>query len=382
MLFKSAKLQREELRVIEAISKIYKSIRFALSSPTRWNGVLSRNTLARAIRGSNSIEGYLVSKEDAIAAVDGEEPLDAERETWLEIIGYRNAMTYVLQLSKDSQFVFNEGFLRSLHFMVLHHNLAKNPGNWRPGPIYVRDEAKQETVYEAPGAEIIPKLIAELVAYLKSSEDNDHVLVKGAMAHLNLVMIHPFSDGNGRMARCLQTLVLATRGVINPAFCSIEEYLGRNVQSYYDVLATVGKGAWHPENDTRPWIRFIITAHYRQAATTAARMRMIKKLWRELESLATAKALPDRVVYALSDAAMGYHVRSSQYRHNAAVSAVLASRDMKSLVDAGLLVPAGEKRGRIYSASEDIRALYVGIRNEELKQIPDPFEKNAALITD
>ncbi len=381
MLFRSTKLDPQELKVIEAISTIYKSVRYVVSSPTRWSGVLHRNMLAQAIRGSNSIEGYLVSKEDAIAAVDGEEPLDAQRETWLEVVGYRNAMTYVLQLAKDQQFSFNEGFLRSLHFMMLQHDLNKHPGNWRPGPIYVRDEVKQVTVYDAPTAERVSQLVDELVQYLRGTEDSDHILVKAAMAHLNLVMIHPFSDGNGRMARCLQTLVLAVRGVVQPAFCSIEEYLGRNRQPYYDVLAAVGGGTWNPKNDVRPWIRFNLTAHYRQAATTLSRMRMISKLWSELERQIKALSLPDRTIFALSDAAMGYHVRSSHYRNVAEVSNVVASRDLGALVRAGFLVPTGEKRGRIYNASPALRDIYVKIRSGELRDIPDPFSADTELIT-
>jgi len=62
------------------------------------------------------------------------------------------------------------------------------------------------------------------------------------MAHLNLTMIHPFSDGNGRMARCLQSLVLARGGKLSPEFLSIEEYLGRNTPSYYQVLSAVAQG--------------------------------------------------------------------------------------------------------------------------------------------
>jgi len=72
-------------------------------------GLLRRNTLARAVRGSNSIEGYNVTAEDAIAAVDGEEPLAADREAWLAVTGYRYAMTFVLQLTKDKNFIYSEG---------------------------------------------------------------------------------------------------------------------------------------------------------------------------------------------------------------------------------------------------------------------------------
>src|SRR5882724_4267976 len=195
MLFKKPTLKDDELRVISAIAKMHKSLRYSLSEPTRWEGLLRSNTFARAIRGSNSIEGYLVTAEDAVAAVEGEEPFEAEEETWHAVTGYRNAMTYVLQLAKDPNFVFNDGFLRSLHFMMLYYDLTKHPGNWRPGPIYVRDEAKGENVYEVPQAELVQSLIRELISYLTGPQDNDHILVKAAMAHLNLVMVHPFSDG-------------------------------------------------------------------------------------------------------------------------------------------------------------------------------------------
>ena len=374
MLFRSMQLGPEELRVIGEIGTMYRAMRYSLSTSSRWEGTLRRNTFARAIRGSNSIEGYLVTAEDALAAAEGEEPLDAEGETWLAITGYRTAMTYVLELSKDPNFVFNEGFLRSLHFMMVQYDLSKHPGNWRPGPIYVRDEERGGNVYEGPPVEMVPKLIEELIAYLNGSEDRDHALVKGAMAHLNLVMIHPFSDGNGRMARCLHTLMLAVRGVTDSVFSSIEEYLGRNTRAYYDVLAEVGRGSWNPRNDTRLWIRFNLTAHFRQAATIQRRMRMIAKLWDELEREIKSRRFPERFIYALSDAAMGFHIRSSHYRNAADVSKVVASRDLRNMVRSGLLVSTGEKRGRIYNASQMLRDIWIKIRSEEMRQIPDPFE--------
>ena len=380
MLFKSPTLGKEELRVIDALKSIYNVLRYALSTPARWNGVLRRNMFARAIQGSNSIEGYMVTKEDALAAVEGEKPLDANTETWLAIVGYRNALTYVLQLAKDQRFVFNEGFLRSLHYMMISHDLSKHPGNWRPGPIYVRDESRGENVYEGPPADILPRLIKELTLYLMGSQDKEHLIVKAAMAHLNLVMIHPFSDGNGRMGRCLQTLVLTSRGIGDPAFSSIEEYLGRNTQAYYSVLAETGQGSWNPQNSTRKWIRFNLAAHYIQAVTMLSRTRMIAKLWGELETYIKNHHLPDRVIFALSDTAMGYQLRSSHYRHAAEVSAVLASRDLKSLVTAGMLLPSGERRGRVYRASDSLRDVWLRIRNDEPRKIADPFETLGDLV--
>lgn len=68
-------------------------------------------------------------------------------------------------------------------------------------------------------------------------------------------MIHPFRDGNARMARALQTLVLARDAVVEPTFSSIEEWLGNNTEDYYRVLAATGEGSWQPENDTRTWLK-------------------------------------------------------------------------------------------------------------------------------
>ncbi len=356
MIFSAPKLVPECLRVIEQVDSIRARLRFALANPNRWLGLLRRTTLARAIRGSNSIEGFNVTRDDAVAVVDHEEPLEAGRETWAAVTGYRDALTYVLQLANDPYFEHSEALIRSLHFMMLSYDLAKHPGSWRPGPIYVRDEARQEIVFEGPRADDVPALTRELVEYLRQ-DDGNPVVVRAAMAHLNLVMIHPFSDGNGRMARCLQTLVLAREGILDPRFCSIEEYLGRYTKEYYAVLAHVGGGDWHPANDARPWVRFCLVAHFNQATTLLRRTRETERVWSELEEMIRSRRLPDRTIYALSDATFGYKVRNATYRSAADISETVASRDLRLLVESGLLAPAGEKRGRIYVAADILRSL-------------------------
>jgi len=192
------------------------------------------------------------------------------------------------------------------------------------------------------------------------------------MAHLNLVMIHPFSDGNGRMGRCLQTLVLARAGITAPIFSSIEEYLGRNTRAYYDVLAQVGAGAWNPTRDCRPWIRFCLTAHYRQAMTFLRRTREIEKICDELEVRIKRAGLPERGVLALADAAVGYRVRNPTYRSIAEVTDATAGNDLRQLVKAGFLVPHGEKRGRFYTASPMVQEIRRKVA--EPKQVADPFD--------
>jgi Fic family protein len=381
VLFKAEKLTQSETDVIARIEETRKALRYNLATPRRWKGLLRRNTLARAVRGSNSIEGYNVTAEDAIAAVEGEEPRTADRESWLAVTGYRYAMTFVLQLTKDPNFAYSEGFIRGLHFMMVQHDLEKNPGNWRPGTVYVRDDARGDVVYEGPDVEMVPGLIEELIEYLNDDEDCPHALVKGAMAHLNLVMIHPFSDGNGRMARCLQTLVLGREGILESEFSSIEEYLGRNTQDYYNVLAQTGEGSWNPRNSTRAWIQFNLTAHFRQATTLLTRTRVIDLLWQELEGIISRRGLPERLIFAIADGAIGYRVRNSSYRNLAELNDVTASRDLKAAVDAGLLIPDGERRGRVYVGSFETKALVDKLRLEHIKSVPDPFVPSTAQLS-
>lgn len=348
--------------------------------PRRWTGNLRRVLGALAVQASNSIEGYNATLSDVVAQADGDAPLEADEATRLATRGYQDAMTYVLQLAHDDTAVVDEGLLKSLHFMMLKHDLSVNPGRWRPGDIYVRREDTQKLVYEGPSAETVPDLIAATLDELEGTDAPP--LVRAAMAHLNLVMIHPFSDGNGRMGRCLQTLVLARERISAPAFSSIEEYLGRNTRAYYDILGDVGRGKWAPDNDARPWIRFCLTAHYRQARAVLRRIEAFEAMWRIAADVVRARRLPERCVGPICEAAYGLRIRRATYRSNVettygeAIPDQTASRDLRSLVTAGLFVPTGDTRGRSYLASDHLSSMWEAVREgRPPRDDEDPFER-------
>ena len=280
-------------------------------------------------------------------------------------------MTYVLRLAGDPHFRWDATLLRSLHFMMVRHAPQHHPGGWRPGAIYVRDDRVGEIVYRGPDAEAVPGLIDELITWLAHENEAASPLKRAAMAHLNRVLIHPFSDGNGRMARCLQTLVLARAGMLDPTFCSIEEYFGRNTDSYCAVLAAVSGGSFQPTRDTRPWVRFNLTAHFRQATTVLRRQSEMALVWEEVEVEIRRHGLHERACPALVEAAFGYSIRNAGYRAHAEVSALVASRDLKSLVEADLLEAVGDRRGRYYVASAFLKALRE--RHRPPTPAPDPF---------
>lgn len=373
MLFHTPPLGAEELAVIAQIDQVRENLRYQLTAQRQWVGLLRRVMLARAIRGSNSIEGYNVSLDDAVAAVAGQEPVDAATEAWMAVSGYRDAMTYVIQLAEDPHFEFTRALVRSLHYMMIKYDLDKSPGRWRPGAVFVLDERTQEIVYTGPDAALVPDLMGELTKHLRTPTD-EPVMVRAAMAHLNLAMIHPFRDGNGRMARCIQTLVLAREGIVAPPFWSIEEYLGVNTDAYYQVLADVGQGAWHPERDARPWVRFVLTAHYIQAHTLNRRTQEAERRWDAISRQVARHGLQGRTTAALFNAAMGFRLRNATYREAAGVTDAVAGRDLKALAEADLLTAIGERRARVYVASPTLRNVEESIRQRR-EPIADPFLK-------
>ena len=120
------------------------------------------------------------------------------------------------------------------------------------------------------------------------------------------------------------------------------------------ILANVGEGSWHPENDALPWVRFCLIAHYQQAATLLKRNAVIGRVWGELQKLTKEHGFHERFELALMDAAFGYKVRNGRYRQENELSDVVASRDLKRLSDIELLIPIGEKRGRYYTAGSPL----------------------------
>jgi len=370
-LFRTPDPDLEDRGVINEIDAMRAGLASVLRVPTRWSGSLRRTAQARAIQGSNTIEGYTVTDQDAAAAVEDERPLSADESTWAEIIGYRRVLTYVLNLATDPGFAIDEMVLRTMHFMLLEHDLSKGPGSYRMGAVHVRDEQADRNVYEGPDPDLVPVLMQGLASELTTHRDGEP-LIRAAMAHLNLVMIHPFRDGNGRMARALQTMVLAADHIIEPTFSSIEEWLGHNTDDYYRVLAATGAGSWHPQNDAHLWVKFNLRAHHMQAQTVRRRFEEAERLWTRIDAVVSDHRLSDRMADPLFDALLGLRVTRPTYVKRAELEDRTATRDLGKLVDLGLLEPRGQTRGRYYVGSTTLMDIQREVRTARTA-LRDPF---------
>jgi Fic family protein len=374
MLFTNPPPDDAERRVLEQIDALWNDLRYQLAQPRRWYGPLRRLVAAKNVQASNSIEGHNVSVEDAAALIGGGVAVDASAVDASAVRNYGDAMTYILQLADDPTFEYSEALIKSLHYSMAKHDLDVRPGLYRIGAVWAVSSTDGETVYEGPDADEVPALMRAIVEYLNEHEMNDDSpWIPAAMAHLNLAMVHPFKVGNGRMARALQTLVLSRARIQSDTFLSIEEYLGANSRAYYDVLAEVGRGSWQPANDVRPWIRFVLRAHFAQAKTIEKRIAESSRLWEAIDEERRAAGLDERTMGALYSAAWGLRVRRGTHMSYATeISERVATSDLQRLVGCGLLVPVGERRGRYYVASDRLAELRSSTRSSRTP-IPDPF---------
>lgn len=318
-----------------------------------WLGTLRRQVQASSIESSTSIEGFHVPTDEAVAIVSGEETPNPDDENRMAVSCYARAMEHVGVMAGDPGFRWFDRAILDLHFDACYFQRDKSPGRWRTGPIGVTG-SNGRLIYQAPDAGDVASLMTEVVDWLEDGDPDAHVVVRAAMAHLHVVSVHPFRDGNGRISRIVQSLVLAREGVLAPEFASIEEYLNERTPDYYRVLQEVQGGRYQPERDATAWISFCIQAHHAQARRRLEQIQQAAARWNFLEQLAKNRSWPDRFVIALEQSLSGGTDRT-RYSHEADISSASATNDFRRLLDAGLITQQGRGRNIRYRASDSLR---------------------------
>src|SRR4051794_36588191 len=269
---------------------------------------------------------------------------------------YGRAMDHVGVMSSDPVFRWVDRVILDLHFDACYFQKDKDPGQYRRAGIEVTSPHGGPPAYVGPPHKDVPKLMGEAVRWLERGDRDAHVVVRAAMAHLHVVSVHPFRDGNGRVSRIVQSLVLAREGILAPEFVSIEEYLGRNTEAYYRVLQEVQGGSYKPQRDARPWLQFCVEAHIDQAHRRLEQLAQAGARWSALEEIVERRGWPDRLAIALEQSLFG-GVDRAGYAAEADIAAPTASIDLRRLVDAGLVVQRGRGRATRYLASDELGRL-------------------------
>jgi len=316
-----------------------------------WLGGLRRQWRASSAESSIEIEGFSVPNDERLAIASGAGPADPTDEDRMALACYARAMDHVGVMAADEGFEWVDRVVLDLHFDACSFQKDKEPGQYRTRGIEVTSPEGGAPAYVGPPAEEVRPLMGEVIHWLGAGDLDTHLVIRAAMAHLHVVSVHPFRDGNGRISRIVESLVLALGGLLAPEFVTIEEYLGENTAAYHAALGEVQAGSYQPERDATPFVRLCVEAHLAQARSRLLQLDQASARWSYLERLVEARAWPDRLVIGLEQSLFDGTDRGS-YSAEAGVSAPTASNDLRRLLDAGLIMRQGRGPTTRYVASE------------------------------
>jgi Fic family protein len=227
-------------------------------------------------------------------------------------------------------------------------------GAWRDdatGPMQVVSgpEARPKVHYEAPAA---PRLAEEMAAFLKwfESEDKTDQIIKAALAHLWFVTIHPFEDGNGRIARAIADMSLARSEDSKQRFYSMSAQIGIERNAYYEILERTQKNSL----DITPWLAWFIACLDRAldgAESTLKNVLDKAGFWQE-HAQSRINIRQRDMINRLLD---GFHgnLTSSKWATIEKCSPDTALRDINELIDMGILKKEkGGGRSTCYSLAD------------------------------
>ncbi len=178
-----------------------------------------------------------------------------------EVKGYYAALDFAEAFSADHSAI-DEPFIRKLHALVMAGGRTRcKPTPYRDGQNVIRDATTGRIVYMPPEATDVPLLMQEMIAWI-----NDHaalvpIPIVAAMAHYQFATIHPYYDGNGRVARLLTNTVLHQHGFGLRSIFNLEEYYARNLRGYYAALETGKSHNYYmgrAKADISGWIKYFI----------------------------------------------------------------------------------------------------------------------------
>ena len=204
--------------------------------------------MTRSVHHGTHIEGNELNLLQAEKVLQGAEVVGRDRDIQ-EVLNYRKVIDYI-----DGSRSINEDLIKKLHKMTVFKILPPEKcGTYRKTQVVVKNNRTLEVSFRPPQAGFVSGQIKDLIAFINSSQQKDiHAVLESGIVHYELVRIHPFLDGNGRVARALSTLILFLEGYDIRKFFSLEEYFDSNAQYYYSALQSVEKN----NNDLTNWLEY------------------------------------------------------------------------------------------------------------------------------
>jgi len=287
------------LKNIGAIEGAKEVVDYAVMVPA-WEVKFQEEAKVRTVHFGTRIEGNELNYSQAERVMAGEEVIARERDVQ-EVINYRNVVEYIDKLGErynvegpGGRAVYGESWLKKIHELTTEKILDRqNQGEYRQTRVVIKNSQTGEVSYKPPLPVEIKMQIEEFFDWLNSDLGRDvHPILRAGITHYELVRIHPFVDGNGRVARAFALLVLYREGYDVKRFFSIEEYFDKNAEDYYSALQLVVK----KNGDLTSWLEFFTKALAVELNKIKERVRSLSIDFRWRDRLGRQIALSERQI--------------------------------------------------------------------------------------
>ena len=310
-----------------------------------WVREMGNRALVLEAHHTTHIEGTRLTLDQAERLWQGDSVPEADPDDARELLNYRKAFDFVSEYLKSGDPI-TEGLVREIHKRLVEgvRGEAAAPGEYRRIQNYVVNSVTGETIYTPPPAHDVPIMMAELVNYLNSETETHPVLMSG-IAQFQLVHIHPFLDGNGRISRLLSTLCLYRAGYDFKRLFTISEYYDRDRAAFYRAI----QGVRENDMDMTGWLEFFVEglsnqlAEVRESGEQAIRRDVLIK----------EHGLSDRQAKAIGHILEHVSLTIQDFeRLCPEVHRRSLQRDLKAMLDMELLVSEGATNRLVYRMKE------------------------------
>ncbi len=284
---------------------------------------LRKKNRIKTIQASLEIEGNTLTEEQITALLNNKRVLAPQK----DILEVNNAVKVYEQLNNLNPTKLKD--LKKAHSLLMK-GLIENAGTLRTKNVGVVKGNKVEHL--APSGTMITGLMNDLFTYLK--DDKDILLIKSCVFHYEFEFIHPFIDGNGRMGRLWQTLILMRQYPVFE-YLTGETLIEENQKEYYEALGKSDK-----IGHSTPFIEFML----------GFILQALEELFKNQNRTITATDRIELFKDKVNDIEFS---RKDYLQHFKEISQATASRDLKRAVEENILIKIGENRMTRYKFTSE-----------------------------
>ena len=282
-----------------------------------------------------------------------------------EVLNLYRVMQFIRDVASQPDVPINEDVVRQIHAFVVRDIPGQgSPGLYKTKPNEIVDQSTRKRIFMPASSADTPRLMGDFGAWLSQTPQVFHPVITAGIAHLELVAIHPFDDGNGRTARALADLILDRREYSLRHFFSWVRQVGIDMNTYHEKLTHVLGPEYGANVDPTTWLEYFAEVLASSMSGLKPHLLEIRRKFVDAYNIGAQKGFTRDQVEALAFASVYGDVTSGDYMRATGLSRSTVIKRLNDLSEAGLLGAKGKGRN----------ARYVLSAHEALRSPPQPME--------